>query len=416
MNETELQECIGRLETPFYIYDKDILKATVRSFRSELKPGIRLCYAMKANPFMTGFMAPLTDRIEVCSFGESRIVKDLGVAPEKLLISGVLKKEEDLSTIVDDFGDMPLYTVESPAQFRLLEENGRRRHLSLKVLLRLTNGSQFGMDPEQIERILAARPLESKVIGIHYFTGTQKRNFSVIRKELAYISEFMDRMNEKYGYPFTCLEYGPGFRIDYFNNTNDFILTKEEWEELNRYLSNIREKYEVTLEMGRALTAECGYYVTGVRDIKVNRKIHYAIVDGGIHQMNYDGQVRGIYRPDFMILKGKKEETRIGGNEKWTVCGSLCTTNDILLLQQDMQDLSVGDRIVFRRTGAYSVNEGMALFLSHELPCVYSFSRNEGIHILRDRLETYGMTMDRMEKVRSYQTIESEENHERKYK
>ena len=132
--------------------------------------------------------------------------------------------------------------------------------------------------------------------------------------------------------------------------------------------------------------------------------------------MNYDGQVRGIYRPDFMILKGKKEETRIGGNEKWTVCGSLCTTNDILLLQQDMQDLSVGDRIVFRRTGAYSVNEGMALFLSHELPCVYSFSRNEGIHILRDRLETYGMTMDRMEKVRSYQTIESEENHERKYK
>ena len=83
--------------------------------------------------------------------------------------------------------------------------------------------------------------------------------------------------------------------------------------------------------MGRALTASCGYYLTSVKDIKQNNGRNYCIVDGGIHQIQYDGQIRGMYTPEVQII-GEQEETK-----EWTVCGSLCTTNDILIQNMEQE-------------------------------------------------------------------------------
>ena len=52
----------------------------------------------------------------------------------------------------------------------------------------------------------------------------------------------------------------------------------------------------------------------------------------------------------------------------WNLFGSLCTVNDILVKQMPVRNLTVGDVIVFENTGAYSTTEGIALFLSRDLP------------------------------------------------
>ncbi len=41
-------------------------------------------------------------------------------------------------------------------------------------------------------------------------------------------------------------------------------------------------KGHVTVELGRALAAMCGYYLTKVEDTKTSDGIHYCIVDGGL--------------------------------------------------------------------------------------------------------------------------------------
>jgi hypothetical protein len=51
----------------------------------------------------------------------------------------------------------------------------------------------------------------------------------------------------------------------------------------------------VTIEMGRAYAAECGCYVTTALDIKENNGNAICLVDGGIHQLNYDGQIKDAY-------------------------------------------------------------------------------------------------------------------------
>ena len=50
---------------------------------------------------------------------------------------------------------------------------------------------------------------------------------------------------------------------------------------------------------------------------------------------------------------------------------------------------SEGDLIVFTRTGAYSVYEGMSLFLTHELPGVVLYSEKEGLAEVRKQLQTH---------------------------
>ena len=76
------------------------------------------------------------------------------------------------------------------------------------------------------------------------------------------------------------------------------------------------------------------------------------------------------------------------GFDEWTICGSLCTTNDVLVKNYPLWDLKRGDRLIFGRTGAYSVTEGLSLFLSRDLPRVILYSESEGFRIARDSFRT----------------------------
>ena len=119
MREELFQEAFRKYGTPLYVFDLDILKEQTERIRAGFGPEINLCYAMKANPFLTGYMAQWSDRIEVCSMGEFRICRKLQVPPEKLFISGVMKKRDDIREILAYCGNRCAYTVESPLHFQL---------------------------------------------------------------------------------------------------------------------------------------------------------------------------------------------------------------------------------------------------------------------------------------------------------
>ena len=100
MTEEKLRTAISELKTPFYLYDTDVFRQEIRFLQDNLSPACGLTYSMKANPFLVGAALDLVERIEVCSYGEFLICKSLGIAADRLLISGVLKKREDIAEIV----------------------------------------------------------------------------------------------------------------------------------------------------------------------------------------------------------------------------------------------------------------------------------------------------------------------------
>ena len=145
--------------------------------------------------------------------------------------------------------------------------------------------------------------------------------------------------------------------------------------------------------------------VTSVADLKISEGQGYCIVDGGIHHVNYYGQMMAMKKPPIRYLRQMAAETAISGDvaakkpecqaeNSWTVCGSLCTMNDVLVKQYPLSGPAIGDRLVFERTGAYSVTEGISLFLSRPLPQVLLYSEKEGFRVLRKSLPTDVLNYD----------------------
>lgn len=77
--------------------------------------------------------------------------------------------------------------------------------------------------------------------------------------------------------------------------------------------------------------------------------------------------------------------------QHYSICGSLCTTNDIMIGDLECRTLRTGDVLAFGRAGAYSVYEGMSLFLSHELPGVVLWSEETGFMEVRRQSPTYSL-------------------------
>lgn len=389
MQTNELKKA-AEFGTPLYVFHEEELQETTRRFQNTLGKVAGLCYAMKANPFLVKVMEPIVDRIEVCSMGEFAICEEQGVAPEKILVSGVLKKAEKLNAVLDKYGNSCMYTAESLQQFELLKNWSAEHRQEISVFPRLTSGNQFGMDQKTIEELIENRQNYPflKIRGIQYFSGTQKRSVGKIQKELEKLDVFLTELKQKYDFEPEELEYGPGMPVPYFDPSK--AIGDDGLMELVQTLEQMNFSGRVTLEMGRAFAADCGYYLTKIMDVKSSDDRNYCITDGGIHQLNYDGQIRGMYEPPMEVLA----EERQGEQKNWTICGSLCTVNDIMVQKLPLTDPKPGDVLVFKKTGAYSCMEGMLLFLSHSLPKIMLYNNTDGFRQVRKAYKTYKWNME----------------------
>ena len=382
MDLSTLDRAVSLADTPFYLFDTDEAASQLAKLRAALGGRAKLCYAMKANPFLTGALSGEADYLEVCSPGELRICCRAGTPMEKVVLSGVLKKPDDMEEVFEKNLPVGTFTVESQAQWTLLSRCARKYSRTIRVLLRLTSGAQFGMEEPALLRLLEQAPEKPELCidGIQFFSGTQKRSEARVREELERLDAFLEQLRAQYGFCARKLEYGPGFPVDYFGA--DPALEQNMLDCLAGCLARLRFGGEVVLEMGRGIAASCGSYVTSVADVKSVGGENLCIVDGGIHQLVYDGQQLGMQTPPVVQLRG-------GGELKnWTVFGALCTKNDVLLREHPFSGLRPGSLLVFEKAGAYAVTEGIALFLSRELPQVLLYSKKDGFRTARKRTPT----------------------------
>ena len=394
-------------QTPYYVFDTDEFAKRAAMIRAALdcKGGRRipLCFSIKANPFLLHRLPEGLDHVEVCSPGELEICIALGVKPESIIYSGVMKEKCDIERAVS-YG-AGILTCESIRHAALISEVMLERmpegaheaefaETKTQVILRLTSGNQFGMSLEDIEYIIS-HPDEFKgimVIGIHYYSGTQK-SLRKINKDLQKIKSALTGLKEKYGFEPQLVEYGPGLCVEYF---------EEDWQErekqaLDEAAEVLREfavEYPLGIEMGRFLAASCGKYYTQVKDLKSTGDANYAIFDGGIHHLNYFGQRMAMQVPPIKVYAGEvsENEERTGvkftelPDTDYTLCGSLCTVADVLVREVRLKKLELGDVLEFGHCGAYSVTEAPALFLSRQLPAIYAYSKEYGYECLREHI------------------------------
>ena len=380
----------GELKTPYYIFDKDEVVYRAQKIQSILdKFQGRLCYAIKANPFLVPYLDSFLSKYEVCSPGELEICRHYHISGEKIVFSGVVKSYEDMVNALNYPVDV--ITIESLRHWELLKEAVINTGKSAKVLLRLTSGAQFGMEEEDIRKILKEKNELSGIEfeGIHYFTGTQKKG-AKYEKELEFVTEFMKEIQQEFQREQMTLEYGPGLAVPYFT-TDSFEEPFGIVEDMAEYIKNSAIPYKMVVELGRYVASTCGSYVTRIVDIKKAGERKYCMVDGGIHHLNYYGQNMAMRTPIIKhISYGEVCEER----EEYMICGSLCTFADILVRALPLTKPEINDILIFENCGAYTVTEASYLFLSRDMPSIYIYQKESGLKMIRENLATWKINIE----------------------
>lgn len=389
MEKSLEKKLISEVSTPFYVFDINVLRDRIDYLNSMMPENVHLCYAMKANPFVVKEIDEIIEKYEICSYGEWNIAKKMGVSDSKMVISGVYKDEMSMEDILNNYKNGEVFTIESLNQIELLNKLTKEKKKVINIILRLTSGNQFGMCEEEIIEILENRAKYEylNIMGIQYFSGTQKKLSKRIIKELEYVDEFVLNLKNNLGFVVEELEFGPGFPVVYFETEQDFD-EQTYLMEIADKIKNMKYQGHITMELGRSIVASCGSYYTKVVDKKTNKEGNFAVLDGGMNHLVYYGQMMAMKKPMLDILP-KREDKIL---ENWNLVGSLCTINDLIVKQLPVSNLEIGDIFVFKNTGAYSMTEGISLFLSRDLPKVV-FVQGGEMKIVRENINTYKFNM-----------------------
>ena len=413
IDNNTLRKIANEYGTPTYIFDYEEVRNRANAIKEIMNDGspspIKLCFSIKANPFLIPALSDTVDYFEVCSPGELAICKDYHVPSGKIIYSGVHKELDDIREAIcyepdykGGFLSVALITAESLRHYEMIKQVATSEQVAVKLLPRLSSKSQFGMSLNDIEKIIddSEKNIWITAFGIHYFAGTQRSKLKHQTEELAELKEVITSLRIKYNIPLPHFEYGPGLYYPYFIG-DDFADTLSPIKELASALHNTAEYSELTVEMGRFIAGSCGTYLTRVCDLKSSYEHNWCILDGGINHVNYIGQMMGMKCPKCRIIKEASEicfddiseyKAASETEKKWTMCGSLCSTNDVLIRDFPGGQLEIGDIISLENIGAYSVTEGIYLFLSRDLPLIVT-KDGSAVSLVRELMHTWKLNL-----------------------
>lgn len=367
-------------QTPFYAYDRSLMQARVHELRQVLPAGVKLHYAMKANPMpaLVGFMAGLVDGIDVASAGELKVALDAGANPLEVSFAGPGKRDAELRQAV---ASGVLINVESFREVVALEAISRELGLPARVAVRVNpdfelKGSgmkmgggpkQFGVDVEQIPELLARIAQAGLAFeGFHLFAGSQNLRPEAICEAQQKSYELALRLAQHAPSPVRFLNLGGGFGIPYFPGEQRLDLTTigaNLAEIVQRAMTELPEASFV-IELGRYLVGEAGVYVTRIVDRKISRGQVFLVADGGLHHhLSASGNFGQVVRKNYPVTIGNKVDSP--NREAASVVGPLCTPLDLLADKMLLPIAQEGDLVVVFQSGAYGASASPQSFLGH---------------------------------------------------
>jgi diaminopimelate decarboxylase len=367
-------------QTPFYAYDRSLLRARVVSLREALPSAVKLHYAMKANPMpaVVGFMAGLVDGIDVASAGELKVALDAGADPREVSFAGPGKRDIELRQAV---AAGVLINVESMREVAPLAAASQELGMPARVAVRVNpdfelKGSgmkmgggpkQFGVDVEVVPDLLkavAAAGLSFE--GFHLFAGSQNLKAESICEAQQKSYALAVRLAQDANQPIRFLNLGGGFGIPYFPGEQRLDLRPigDNLAELVERAKTELPEVSFVIELGRYLVGEAGIYVSRVIDRKVSRGQVFLVTDGGLHHhLSASGNFGQVVRKNYPVAIGN----RMGAErtEAASVVGPLCTPLDLLADKMNLSECAEGDLVVVFQSGAYGASASPQGFLGH---------------------------------------------------
>jgi diaminopimelate decarboxylase len=366
-------------QTPFYAYDRALLRSRVAELRAALPAAVKLHYAMKANPMpaLVSLMAGLVDGIDVASAGELKVALDAGADPAEVSFAGPGKRDVELRQAV---AAGVLVNVESARELPVLATASQALGLPARVALRVNpdfelKGSgmkmgggpkQFGIDVEQVPAVLQqVADLGLHFEGYHLFAGSQNLKAESICEAQCKSYDLALRLADHAPTAVKFLNLGGGFGIPYFPGEQrlDLAPIGANLAALVERAGREMPQAHLVIELGRYFVGEAGVYVTRVVDRKVSRGQVFLVCDGGLnHHLSASGNFGQVVRKNYPVTIGNRVDA---AREVASAVGPLCTPLDLLADRMDLPQAVEGDLVVVFQSGAYGASASPQPFLGH---------------------------------------------------
>jgi diaminopimelate decarboxylase len=356
----ELAHAVG---TPFYCYSTATLRRHYQVFADAFADVKALvCYAMKANSNQAVIktLADLGAGADVLSAGELRRARAAGIAPDKIMFSGIGKTADELALAVDE--GILCVNVESEPELALLSSiaagKGRTANISVRVNpdidakthAKIATGraeNKFGIPISEARAIYAraAKLPGIRVTGVDMHIGSQITELEPFDDAFALLSDFVQTLRAD-GHVIGHIDLGGGLGIPYREDNEPpppphayAALVKRATRDLDCVL---------IFEPGRLLVGNAGILVTRVLYLKRAEPRNFVIVDAGMNDL-----IRPTLYDAHHDIRPVREPPAGAARIVADIVGPVCESGDFLALERDMAGPQPGHLLAVMTAGAY---------------------------------------------------------------
>jgi len=361
--DVSLDRLAADVGTPFYCYSNATLTRHYTVFAGAFADVRALvCYAMKANSnqAVIATLARLGAGADVVSGGELVRALAAGIAPHKVMFSGIGKTERELAAAVD--ADILCVNVESEPELELLSavaaKKGRRAAISLRVNpdvdarthAKIATGkseNKFGIPISQAREIYAhaAKLPGVRVTGVDMHIGSQITELQPFDDAFVLLSDFVCTLRAD-GHKIEHVDLGGGLGIPYRHDNEpppDPAAYAEVVKRATRGLD-----CTLIFEPGRLIVGNAGIMVTRVLYVKRAESKTFIIVDAAMNDLMRPT----LYEAHHDIIP--VTESTVGASRIVAdVVGPVCESGDFLALDRKLVEPQPGDLLAVMTAGAY---------------------------------------------------------------
>ena len=294
---------VEELATPFWYYDMDVFRKTVKLAASlSERYGIGAHYALKANvePRLVSYIASKGFGADCVSGNEVKYAVESGFARSSIVFAGVGKSDKEISDALD-LG-IGCFNVESLMEMQVIDalaaSKGVRANVSLRINPNIdahthryvTTGlyeNKFGISRHEFEAAIdilkSSKALDFK--GLHFHIGSQITDvepvYSLECERAAEIVEWF----EAHGMEVGSIDLGGGLGVDYDEPDENPVPDFEKWFSIIDRKLRRRLEQSVSIEPGRSMVAQCGSLITRVLFVKSGETKTFLIMDAGMNDL-----------------------------------------------------------------------------------------------------------------------------------
>jgi diaminopimelate decarboxylase len=356
-------EKLEKIQTPFYYYDTELLRKTLRTINDEAgrHEGFVVHYAIKANanPKLLKIIREAGLGADCVSGGEIEASVQAGFPSSKIVFAGVGKSDWEINLGLDN--DIFCFNVESIPELEVINQLAAAKGKTARVAFRLnpnvgahthaniTTGlaeNKFGIAMrDMIPVIEHAQQLQNvKVVGLHFHIGSQILDMGDFEALCNRVNDLQKEL-ERHRITVEHINVGGGLGVEYTHPNRVPLPDFKAY--FDTYAKKLRLRPEQTLhfELGRAVVAQCGTLITRTLYIKEGAVKRFAIVDAGFTD---------LIRPALYQAYHKIENiTSNESMETYDVVGPICESTDVFAKQIDLNRTQRGDLLAIRSAGAY---------------------------------------------------------------